>query len=324
MAPKPDNRPALRRHRDHRSPVSLPDPAAGFRWGTFSSGSAEPLPALMSVRFPARHGFTCRIRSWQPDARPFGVRDRMEADLDRLERAVGVRAVHSLRQVHGNDVHVVRGAAPPGDPLPGDALVTRIPETGLAVKAADCVPVLLADPVSGAVAGAHAGWRGTLSRVVEAAARALREHTGAAPSQLSAVIGPAIRACCFEVGPEVIAAFREGGHEVDRFTIRPDAAGRPHLDLALGNRLQLRAAGLREDAIEDAALCTRCQPAFYSYRREGPGVGRNWSVVVAGGRGSSARSGRNPSVLPGAVPGSARRRAPAATPPGGRPSRADP
>ena len=69
---------------------------------------------------------------------------------------------------------------------------------------------------------------------------------------------------------------------MERFTLRPRAAGRPHLDLVLANRLQLLAAGLPEPAIEDTALCTRCQPAFHSYRREGPGVGRNWSVVVAG------------------------------------------
>ena len=206
----------------------------------------------------------------------------MEADLDLLERAAGVRGVHAMRQVHGNDVHVVRGVKRPDVPAVGDASVTRIPRTAVAIKAADCVPVLLADPVSGAVAGAHAGWRGTLVGVVEAAARVLAAESGAPPSRLKAAIGPAIRACCFEVGPEVVSAFREKGYEVDRLTLRPQAEGRPHLDLVLANRLQLLAAGLPGHAIEDAALCTRCQPAFHSYRREGPGVGRNWSVVVAG------------------------------------------
>ena len=206
----------------------------------------------------------------------------MEADLHLLERAAGVQAVHPLQQVHGGDVHVLRGVTRPGAPAAADAVVTRIPRTAVAIKAADCVPVLLADPVSGAVAGAHAGWRGTLVRVAEAAAGALAAESGAPPSRLQAVIGPAIRACCFEVGPEVVSAFREGGHDVERFTLRPRAASRPHLDLVLANRLQLVAAGLPEHAIEDTALCTRCEPAFHSYRREGPGVGRNWSVVVAG------------------------------------------
>ena len=259
--------------------LHLPEPPDGFRWQPL--GPTEPVEVLASIRFPALHGFTCRVRTRQADAH-LGGRDRMEADLDLLERAAGVRAVHALRQVHGNEVRVARGITPPDHPPCGDALVTRIPRTAVAVKAADCVPVLLADPLSGAVAGAHAGWRGTLVRVVEAAAGALAAEAGAPASRLRAVIGPAIRACCFEVGPEVVAAFREEAHEVGRFTLRPRAAGRPHLDLVLANRLQLRAAGLPEHAIEDTALCTRCQPAFHSYRREGPGVGRNWSVVVAG------------------------------------------
>ena len=260
--------------------LHFPDPPDGFRWQPLGPG--EQLEVLASIRFPARHGFTCRALTRQGEAPPFGVRDGLEADLGLLERAAGVQAVHALRQVHGNDVQVLRGVAPPDALAVGDALVTRIPRTAVAIKAADCVPVLLADPVSGAVAGVHAGWRGTLVRVVEAAARALAAEAGAPPSRFRAVIGPAIRACCFEVGPEVVSAFREQGHDVDRFALRSRAAGRPHLDLVLANRLQLLAAGLPEQAIEDAALCTRCQPAFHSYRREGPGVGRNWSVVVAG------------------------------------------
>ena len=261
-------------------PFRFPDPPDGFRWQPLGPGG--PLEVLASVRFPARHGFTCRVRTRQADVLPLGARDRMEDDLELLERAAGVRAVHALRQVHGNDVEVLHSVARPGVPVAGDALVTRIHRTAAAIKAADCVPVLLADPVSGAVAGVHAGWRGTLVRVVEAAAGALAAEAGAPPSRLRAVIGPAIRACCFEVGPEVVSAFREKGHEVDRFALRPPAAGRPHLDLALANRVQLLVAGLPEDAIEDTGLCTRCQTAFHSYRREGPGVGRNWSVVVAG------------------------------------------
>lgn len=260
--------------------LHFPDPPSGFRWQPLGPG--EPLEVLASIHFPVRHGFTCRALTRQADAPSLGVRDRLETDLDLLGRAAGVQAVHALRQVHGNDVQVLRSAARPDTVAVGDALVTRIPRTAAAIKAADCVPVLLADPVSGAVAGAHAGWRGTVVRVVEAAVRALAAEAGAPPSRLRAVIGPAIRACCFEVGPEVVSAFRETGHDVDRFALRPPAAGRPHLDLVLANRLQLVAAGLPEDGIEDAGLCTRCQPAFHSYRREGPTVGRNWSVVVAG------------------------------------------
>lgn len=260
--------------------VRFPPAPDGFRWQPPSPG--DLLEVLAFPNFPVRHGFTCRVRSRKPDAPPLGVRDRMEPDLEALGRVFGIQALHSLRQIHGDEVYVVNGLTRPADPRSGDALVTRIPGTAVAIKAADCVPVLLADPVSGAVAGAHAGWRGTLMRVAAAATAALAAEAGAPPSRLRAIIGPAIRACCFEVGPEVVAAFREHGHEVDRFATRPSGAERPYLDLPLANRLQLHEAGLQEDAIEDAALCTRCQPVFHSYRREGPGVGRNWSVVVAG------------------------------------------
>ncbi len=275
------------------SSPSFPDPPDGFRWERLGPG--EPLEALVSLEFPARHGFTCRVRNRQANPSPLGIRDQAETDLDLLERTTGVRAVHSLRQVHGRDVRLVNDSPRSGGPPTGDALVTRIPGTAVAIKAADCVPVLLADPVSGAVAGAHAGWRGTLVRVVEAAARRLAAEAGAPTSRLQAVIGPAIRACCFEVGPEVVSAFSESGHDVDRFQVRPSGPGRPHLDLALANRQQLLEAGLKPDAIEDAGLCTRCEPVFHSYRREGSGVGRNWSVVVARG-GGVLSAGLRPAV----------------------------
>ena len=272
------------------TPRVFPDPPPGFRWRSLSPGgemAADPeetLEALVSIGFPALHGFTCRIRNGKPNGLPLGARQEAEADLDLLERAAGVHALHSMRQVHGDRVRIAPDARQRDpSPPPADALIARTAGSGVAVKAADCVPVLLADPVSGAVAGVHAGWRGTLARVAGKAARELAAEAGAPLSRLAAVIGPSIRACCFEVGPEVVSAFTENGHDVDRIASTPGSSrGRPHLDLPLANRLQLRAAGLREDAIQDAALCTRCHPVFHSYRREGPGVGRNWSVVVAG------------------------------------------
>ena len=276
------------------TPLAVPGPPDGFRWQEFGSGAAnasaseEPIEALVSERFPALHGFTCRVRNRQPDAPFLGVRDQADRDLELLEHATGAHVLHSLRQVHGNRVQVAADQARYPTPPPGDALIACSADTGVAIKAADCVPVLLADSVSGAVAGVHAGWRGTLVRVAGKAAGALAAEAGAPPSRLAAVIGPSIRACCFEVGPEVVSAFTEDGHDIGRIAIWPGAEdrrsrGRPHLDLVLANRLQLLDAGLREEAIEDTGLCTRCHPAFHSYRREGSEVGRNWSVVVAGG-----------------------------------------
>ncbi len=245
---------------------------------------------LAADGFPAPHGFSCRWRSASGGATggatgtaretDLGRRDEAAADLERFAAAFGSRGFHSLRQVHGRRIHEPGGA--PATPE-ADGVVVSAPGRGAAIKTADCVPVLLADPDGGAVAGAHAGWRGTCLGVVGAAVRALVRRTGGDPGGLHAVIGPAIGACCFEVGPEVPEAFAAAGRDPARFTApAPSRRGRPRLDLPLENRLQLVAAGLDPANIRTASLCTRCEPAFHSYRREGPGAGRNWSLVVVG------------------------------------------
>ena len=271
----------------------FPDPPDGFVWRVLAD-PRDRIEALVSTRFPILHGFTCRVRNRRPGAPALGVRNELDADLDLLGRVTGVLALHSMRQVHGAAVRVVSGDSGAWTPPESDALVARTPGLAVAVKAADCVPVLLADPLSGAVAGAHAGWRGAVAGVAEAAARTLAREADAPPSRLAAVIGPAIGACCFEVGPEVVTAFADAGLDPTRFTNNPLPGARPRLDLREANRRQLLDAGLDPARIHDAALCTRCHPAFHSYRREGPGVGRNWAFAVA------ARSQADTPTRPGA------------------------
>lgn len=214
-----------------------------------------------------------------------GRRDAAGEDLARLAGTFGVSRLCALRQVHGRRVERFGGgSAPRGEPAPeADAFVIATGGAAGAIKTADCVPVLLADPASGAVAGAHAGWRGTCLGVAGEAVRALHRATGTPPEIFHAVIGPAIGPCCFEVGPEVLEAFAAAGRDPARFTApEPSLRGRPRLDLPLANRLQLLEAGLDPSRIALAPLCTRCLPVFHSYRREGPGVGRNWSVIATG------------------------------------------
>ena len=120
--------------------------------------------------------------------------------------------------------------------------------------------------------------------MVGRAASALATLSGSPPSGFYALIGPSIGPCCFETGPEVPAAFAAGGRDPEaiaaprpansRARPRPD---RSWLDLPLDARLRLVAAGLREANISDAGRCTRCGPEFHSFRRDGPGAGRNWS-----------------------------------------------
>lgn len=208
-----------------------------------------------------------------------------------------------MRQVHG--VVVLPAPAPPDgeDREPRepecDGLLTLRPGQAVAVKTADCVPLLLHDPLSGAAAAVHAGWRGAAGDIATRAVRAVVQATGSPPTEFHALLGPAIGPCCFEVGKEVLAAFAAGGRDPDQIRARqpPPSAGpagdRARLDLRRDTRLRLRAAGLRDDRIRQSDHCTRCGPDFHSYRREGRRAGRNWAAVRALSPGSDERTPRS-------------------------------
>jgi YfiH family protein len=145
------------------------------------------------------------------------------------------------------------------------------------VKYADCVPILLATPDGRAVAAVHAGWRGVVAGVVHAAVAHLTRR--ADPSQLLAAIGPSISLDNFEVGPEVLTAFERlfGPHAPNR---RHDN-GKGHVDLRRSVRLQLLAARLTPDHIDETDRCTHCDAQeFYSHRREGPATGRMAALIT--------------------------------------------
>lgn len=189
----------------------------------------------------------------------------------RVARALAASGrLHLLRQVHGA---AVRTAPWEGTPE-ADASVAAGAGDLLGIETADCLPVLLVDPVRRAVGAAHAGWRGTVARVAPAAVAAMVAE-GSRPGDLLAAFGPSIGACCYEVGPDVEAAF---GPEGARF-FRPGPRGRAHVDVRAANRAQLVAAGLRDDAIHDVLDCTFCMPGYFSYRRDGQGAGRMINFV---------------------------------------------
>jgi purine-nucleoside/S-methyl-5'-thioadenosine phosphorylase / adenosine deaminase len=180
------------------------------------------------------------------------------------------------RQVHGADVHVVgdldrgRGTLTQDDAIPDtDALVTTSPDVVLAILTADCVPIVLHDPVAGVLACVHSGWRGTVARIGAAAVAAMAK-LGSAPGDIVAGIGPAIDPARYQVGPEVHAAVTEAfGHDA-RTCIRPDAGyeGRWLLDLWAANRKVLGDAGLREENIHVTSIATGGD--FFSDRAERP------------------------------------------------------
>lgn len=167
----------------------------------------------------------------------------------------------SLHQIHSNVCLYVTGGS--GRVGQGDALMTDAPGVRLGVRTADCIPVLLVDTRSRAVAAVHAGWRGTSQHICAKTVAAMRRQFGSRPEDLAAAIGPGIGPCCYEVGAEVAVQFR------DVFPERSDLDRAAHLDLPEANRRGLLSAGLRPDHIWVARLCTFCSgDEFYSWRRE--------------------------------------------------------
>jgi purine-nucleoside/S-methyl-5'-thioadenosine phosphorylase / adenosine deaminase len=188
-------------------------------------------------------------------------------------------------QVHGSDVRIVRETADAeSESERCDALATDVPCVLLGVKTADCVPVLLADARSGACAAVHAGWRGTLAEIVPRALDAMREEFGTDARDVRVAIGPAARACCYEVGAEVIEAFRaKFAYAEALFT--PTREGHALADIQKANREQLVEAGVAAGRIHTLPLCTICRPdLFFSYRRDKKIVGRTGRLLSIVGR----------------------------------------
>lgn len=162
-----------------------------------------------------------------------------------------------------------------------DALATRTPGLCLAISTADCVPILIADVQTNAVAAIHAGWRGTVAGIARQTIATLQQTFGSRPADLVAGIGPSISPQAFEVGDEVYQAFADAGFPMERIAFRHPQSGKWHVDLWEANRLQLLQQGLSPSHIEVASLCTYSQPErFFSARRLGPQSGRLLSGIM--------------------------------------------
>ena len=170
----------------------------------------------------------------------------------------------TLKQVHSATCVVAEGPARRlGE---GDALLENRRGAAVAIKTADCIPILLADSRNRAVAAVHAGWRGTVAEIARHAVEAMHRQFGTHPEDLRAAIGPGIGKCCYEVGPEVARHFGE--------------TGRVHIDLSEANHRQLLGVGLAADQIYSANLCTMCMSdEFHSFRRDRDAAGRMFSLA---------------------------------------------
>jgi YfiH family protein len=258
-----------------------PEPAGAFAWERAPWGWLLTCPPLSAL---ARHGFTSRDLDPGRGAEPDAAWQALAAWVE-----VPPASLWRLDQVHGCRALRVDTTAMPADaPLPSaDAAITTRADVALAVKAADCVPILLAHP-GGAVAAVHAGWRGTAQGIAGRTVADLAAAAGGSARDIVAAIGPSIGPCCYEVGPEVRETFHVAGFaeaDLDRWFLPTQPSNESvratHvLDMWRSNRDQLVAAGLDPANVHVAGLCTATHNDwFWSYRREGPNAGRLLAVI---------------------------------------------
>lgn len=312
----------MRMERAEPEEMSQPGPepriaANGVQWlplPVISSRAAVANPDWLVGGFSTRRGGLSRAYCGEdePGELNLGFTASDPAETVGQNRRLLVEAVAgdpliplvTLRQIHSNLVRIVgRDELERPEPRKGDGMITAEPGMLLGVQTADCIPVLVADRKRRVVAGFHAGWRGTVQRIVESGIGRMRLEFGCQPEDLSAVIGPGIGPCCYSVGDEVLSAFesqfiyvRELFREVyDSEPVRRKypmlfltqrAPGHSpigpnlHLNLVEANRRQLLDAGLKPRSIRTTGGCTSCQrELFYSHRGSQGFAGRMLSVI---------------------------------------------
>ncbi len=240
------------------------------------------------------HGFTSRVGG--VSEAPFAslnlgdhVGDPPERVAENRHRILSALNLDTGAMVHGEQVHgdrVVRvtgehvGSCAQGDLAATDGLCTDVPGLALVILTADCVPVLLLDPVHRAIGACHAGWKGTVAKIAQKTALTMAEEFGTRAADLLVAIGPSIGPCCYEVGESVTqAAHLSFGLWAYDTLIERDQ--RTHFDLWAANRLQLEEIGVPSEQIQLTGLCTSCHvDQFFSYRAEHGKTGRLAGVIA--------------------------------------------
>jgi len=283
---------------------------ASKEWTEIKAGDLRILEAAALARVPwLLHGFSTRpggvsdLGGEKVLNLGFAEWDSQENVLEnrrRFQFALGAKdlVLCGLSQIHSDVIHLFDAA--PSVPCRGDASATNRPGLLLAVQTADCVPILLADAKKRAVAAVHAGWRGTLQRIVTKAIGKMKMQFGTKPADLVAAIGPSIGGCCYEVGVEVAVEFKsqfpnatdwfdelrtgDEPNPLQWLNMAPPGHQPPPrnvlLDLRKANRAQLLDAGLLSENIVVSDLCTACRrDLLFSYRKEYGTTGRLISVI---------------------------------------------
>ncbi len=254
-------------------------------------------PEIRAAGFP--HGFSTRVGGVSPapwDSLNLGANlgdapARVSENFRRLCAALGTdsRMLVKNQQVHGDRIRVVTETdtmSSPGEPgtAEADGLLTREPGVCLAVFSADCIPVLLCDPVKGAACAVHAGWRGTALGIARRGVERLTEVCGSDPKDILAAIGPGISLCCFETHGDVPAGLRAHmGAAADPYLHPISGTEKFHVDLKGANRAWLLQAGVRPEHIAVCQACTACEPeTFWSHRRMGARRGSMAALIQIG------------------------------------------
>jgi len=189
----------------------------------------------------------------------------------------------TVTQVHGTDLLVIDSPNPEYShflKLECDGIITNQPGLMIAICVADCVPILLHDPVQKVVAALHAGWKGTAGNIAGKGVESMVKLFGSSPGDITAAVGPSISGCCYEVDQAVSEEFRKTGAPWELFATEK-GGGKWALDLAAANRRQLMDAGIAGSRIDCSEFCVSCnQELFFSYRRDAGDTGRQVGFIM--------------------------------------------
>ena len=263
---------------------------------SFSERNVKGVTFMTAPTISARHAFTTRFggasegifASMNLSTSRGDSEAAVRANYRRLGEATGidVERMAFTRQVHKTDVRVATLADVhelyTEVPYEADGLVTNVPGLALICFTADCVPVLLHDPVHGVIAAVHCGWRSSVGDILAVTIRRMCA-LGAAPEDIHAAIGPAIGYCCFQVGGEVIEAAREylGGAIEGLYRADESAEGKFFLDLRGCNARRLIQLGIKEENIAVSNECTKCShDKYWSHRYTGGQRGSQGALIV--------------------------------------------
>ncbi|MBI5892191.1 MAG: peptidoglycan editing factor PgeF [Deltaproteobacteria bacterium] len=185
----------------------------------------------------------------------------------------------TVNQVHGDNIFIIDKKTPLSKKVSADAIITNLKGIAIAVLTADCVPIILLDPLNTAIAIVHAGWKGTLKKIAQKTILSMSEKFGTSVETLVAAIGPCIGECCYNVAESVVKLFKNTFPDYKEFIKLEKSDWK--LDLKRANYIQLVCAGLLKKNIWTANHCTSCRKdLFFSYRRDNKKTGRQMSFVM--------------------------------------------